>query len=43
MGQLFIACPTQFFPKDLSYLSTVDVWLPEDASLTATRMAAARD
>jgi multidrug efflux pump subunit AcrB len=27
---------TQFFPKDLSYLSFVDVWLPEDASLAAT-------
>jgi multidrug efflux pump subunit AcrB len=26
-----------FFPKDLSYLSYVDVWLPEDAPLTATR------
>ena len=26
----------QFMPKDLSYHSTVDVWLPEDASLTAT-------
>ncbi len=27
---------SQFFPKDLSYLSTVDVWLPEDAALSAT-------
>jgi multidrug efflux pump subunit AcrB len=27
---------TQFFPKDLSYLSYVDVWLPEDAPLSAT-------
>jgi len=26
-----------FFPKDLSYLSYVDVWLPEDATLGATR------
>ncbi|MCP3104302.1 efflux RND transporter permease subunit [Myxococcus sp. K15C18031901] len=26
-----------FFPKDLSYLSYVDVWLPEDATLSATR------
>jgi multidrug efflux pump subunit AcrB len=26
-----------FFPTDLSYLSYVDVWLPEDASLSATR------
>jgi len=30
---------TQFFPKDLSYLSYVDVWLPEDASLSATQEA----
>jgi len=30
---------SQFFPKDLSYLSTVDVWLPEDASLSATQEA----
>ncbi|HEY2733197.1 MAG TPA: efflux RND transporter permease subunit, partial [Polyangiales bacterium] len=26
-----------FFPQDLSYLSYVDVWLPEDAPLAATR------
>ncbi len=26
-----------FFPKDLSYLSYVDVWLPEDAPLSATK------
>jgi len=25
-----------FFPKDLSYLSYVDVWLPEDAPISAT-------
>lgn len=30
----------QFFPKDLSYLSYVDVWLPEDAPLGATNEAA---
>ncbi|MGQ0721117.1 MAG: efflux RND transporter permease subunit [Candidatus Eiseniibacteriota bacterium] len=30
----------QFFPKDLSYLSYVDVWLPEDAPLSATQDAA---
>jgi multidrug efflux pump subunit AcrB len=30
----------QFFPKDLSYLSYVDVWLPEDAPLFATNEAA---
>jgi len=27
---------TAFFPKDLSYLSYIDVWLPEDAPLSAT-------
>ncbi|MET0385001.1 MAG: efflux RND transporter permease subunit [Polyangiales bacterium] len=26
-----------FFPQDLSYLSYVDIWLPEDAPLAATR------
>jgi multidrug efflux pump subunit AcrB len=26
-----------FFPKDLSYLSYVDIWLPEDATLGATK------
>jgi multidrug efflux pump subunit AcrB len=31
---------TQFFPKDLSYLSYVDIWLPEDAPLQATNEAA---
>jgi multidrug efflux pump subunit AcrB len=31
---------TQFFPKDSSYLSYVDVWLPEDAPLMATSRAA---
>jgi multidrug efflux pump len=29
-----------FFPKDLSYLSYVDVWLPEDAPLGETNMTA---
>lgn len=29
-----------FFPKDLSYLSYVDVWLPEDAPLGATAESA---
>src|SRR5215467_106058 len=33
---------SQFFPKDLSYLSYVDVWLPEDAPASATNEAAAR-
>jgi multidrug efflux pump subunit AcrB len=27
---------TQFFPQDLQYLSYVDVWLPEDAPVSAT-------
>src|SRR5262249_62103109 len=31
-----------FFPKDLSHLSYVDVWLPEDAPLAATNEAAYR-
>ncbi|MDB4995906.1 MAG: AcrB/AcrD/AcrF family protein, partial [Myxococcaceae bacterium] len=31
-----------FFPKDLSYLSYVDVWLPEDAPLSATNDVAMR-
>jgi multidrug efflux pump subunit AcrB len=29
-----------FFPKDLSYLSYVDVWLPEDSPVSATRETA---
>src|SRR5215471_11160349 len=33
---------TQFFPKDLQYLSWVDVWLPEDAPLSATQQATAQ-
>jgi multidrug efflux pump subunit AcrB len=31
-----------FFPKDLAVLSYVDVWLPEDAPLSATAETAAR-
>jgi multidrug efflux pump len=31
-----------YFPKDLSYLSYVDVWLPEDVPLSATRETAAQ-
>jgi multidrug efflux pump subunit AcrB len=27
---------SQYFPKDLAYLFTIDVWLPEDATLTVT-------
>lgn len=33
---------TDFFPKDLSYLSYLDVWLPSDAPLSATNRAAAQ-
>lgn len=33
---------TDFFPKDLSYLSYLDIWLPEDAPLSATKEAAQR-
>jgi len=32
----------QYFPKDLSYLSYVDVWLPPDAPLGATNVATER-
>jgi multidrug efflux pump subunit AcrB len=32
----------QFFPKDLSYLSYVDVWLPEDSTIAGTSATAAR-
>ena len=31
-----------FFPKDLQYLSWVDVWLPEDAPLFTTRQVTAQ-
>ena len=41
MGWLFMSrLHPQFFPKDLSYLSYVDVWLPPDAPLGATNAAA---
>src|SRR5262249_32572878 len=33
---------TQFFPQDLQYLSYVDVWLPEDAPVSATNRTAAQ-
>jgi multidrug efflux pump subunit AcrB len=41
-GVIMSQLRTQFFPKDLSYLSFVDVWLPPDAPLSATRDAAAQ-
>ncbi len=33
---------SDFFPKDLSYLSYLDVWLPTDAPLSATNQVAAQ-
>jgi multidrug efflux pump subunit AcrB len=33
---------TAFFPKDLSYLSYVDVWAPEDSTVSQTRELAER-
>jgi multidrug efflux pump subunit AcrB len=33
---------SQFFPTDRQYLSYVDVWLPEDATLSATNEASQR-
>jgi multidrug efflux pump subunit AcrB len=38
-GVMLYGAKTQFFPKDLSYLSYIDVWLPEDATLAATSAA----
>ena len=35
-GVFFSKLNPQFFPKDLSYLSYVDVWLPPDSPLGAT-------
>ena len=42
LGGFFVGSrlKTDFFPKDLSYLSYLDVWLPEDAPLSATNEAA---
>ncbi|HEV8204288.1 MAG TPA: efflux RND transporter permease subunit, partial [Pyrinomonadaceae bacterium] len=40
-GVLMSQLKTQFFPTDLSYLSYVDIWLPNDAPLSATNDAAA--
>jgi len=41
-GVMFTQLQTQFFPKDLAYLSYVDVWLPEDSTLTGTDDVATR-
>jgi len=35
-GIVFSTLKPQFFPKDLQYFSYVDVWLPEDAPVSAT-------
>lgn len=32
--------PTAFFPQDVQYLSTIDVWLPNDAPLALTERTA---
>jgi len=36
-GWIMSRLKPQFFPKDLQYLSYAEVWLPEDAPLSATR------
>jgi multidrug efflux pump len=41
-GYFLSSLKPQFFPKDLSYLSYVDVWLPPDAPLGATNAVAAK-
>src|SRR5262245_54211898 len=42
LGGVFMSqLKTQYFPKDLQYLSYVDVWLPEDAPVSATGRIAA--
>ncbi|QQS46345.1 MAG: efflux RND transporter permease subunit [Acidobacteriota bacterium] len=41
-GLLATQLRTEFFPKDLSYLSYLNVWLPEDAPLSATSEVAQR-
>jgi len=38
-GWFLVHLRTEFFPKDLSYLSYLNVWLPEDAPLSATNDA----
>ncbi len=41
-GYVFTRLKSGFFPTDLSYLSYVDVWVPEDAPLSVTNAAAAQ-
>ncbi|MBV8142061.1 MAG: efflux RND transporter permease subunit, partial [Verrucomicrobia bacterium] len=36
-GVVFSTLKPQFFPKDLQYFSYIDVWLPEDSEVSATR------
>jgi multidrug efflux pump subunit AcrB len=38
-GVFVLQLRTEFFPKDLSYLSYLNVWLPEDAPLSASNEA----
>ena len=41
LGGVFMTqLKTQYFPQDLQYLSYVDVWLPEDAPVSATNRVA---
>ncbi len=39
-GYLFTTLPQAFFPDDVQYWSTVDVWLPNDAPVSASNQAA---
>jgi multidrug efflux pump subunit AcrB len=41
-GVVFSHLKQGFFPKDLMYLSYIDIYLPEDAPLSATNQAAER-
>jgi multidrug efflux pump subunit AcrB len=41
-GIVFSTLNPQFFPKDLQYFSYIDVWLPEDAPVSATSAVAER-
>ena len=41
-GIVFSTLKPQFFPKDLQYFSYIDVWLPEDAPVSATRAVTER-
>ncbi len=41
-GWIMSRLKPQFFPKDLQYLSYAEVWMPEDAPLSATRVVTDR-